>query len=42
MRTQRRLPNLIAATSFNTTAGIAAAFIVVFSIIPIALLQAVA
>ncbi|KAJ7347191.1 major facilitator superfamily domain-containing protein [Mycena albidolilacea] len=36
------LPNLIAATSFNTTAGIAAAFIVVFSIIPIALLQAVA
>ncbi|KAF7343036.1 Major facilitator superfamily domain-containing protein [Mycena venus] len=36
------LPNLIAATSFNTTAGIAAAFIIVFSIIPIALLQAVA
>ncbi|KAJ7763596.1 major facilitator superfamily domain-containing protein [Mycena maculata] len=35
------LPNLIAATSFNATAGIGAAFIVVFSIIPIALLQAV-
>ncbi|KAJ7624471.1 major facilitator superfamily domain-containing protein [Roridomyces roridus] len=29
------LPNLIDATSFNATAGIAAAFMVVFSIIPI-------